>query len=304
MKRNKALTLTVLIRATSNYGESLGNIASIQKVFRNGKTYAVRSRESLKNAVMVQSGMYDDLSVEIDGAAQKKVSEEVNASNCRALEGGYMNTKELTKIRKSSFYFTDAVACNEFVNETRFHNNLFLATTFAKQEGMNMQERDTDEQSGAKKSGLMPYQYEFDKSLKVYSMTIDLDRVGVDENFDAEASSKEKAERVNLILDAIENLRLVVKGNLDNAEPIFIVGGIGEYKTHYFENVVTVKDLKLTISQDIKNKLSKGYNSALIRGGNLENEEEIIEQLKPFEIGEFFDALREEVNEYYESAKN
>ena len=56
---------------TSNYSENLGNIASVQKVFKKGKIYSMRSRESLKNAIMVQSGMYDDLQTQVDGAAQK-----------------------------------------------------------------------------------------------------------------------------------------------------------------------------------------------------------------------------------------
>jgi len=38
----------------------------------------------------------------------------------------------------------------------------------------------------------MPYQYEYDKSLKVYSMTVDLDMVGKDENFDAKLRRKRK----------------------------------------------------------------------------------------------------------------
>ena len=84
----KALTITIVANMTSNYSESLGNIASVQKVFRNRKVYTIRSRESLKNVIMTQSGLYEDLKTEIDGAVQKKVTEESNASNCRALEGG------------------------------------------------------------------------------------------------------------------------------------------------------------------------------------------------------------------------
>lgn len=72
----------------------------------------------------------------------------------------------------------------------------------------------------------MPYQYEYDKSLKIYSITIDLEMIGKDENFEGEADAKEKADRVICLLYAIENLSLVVKGNLDNAEPIFAVGGL------------------------------------------------------------------------------
>ena len=105
----KSVTVTVIANMTSNYSESLGNIASVQKIYRNQKEYAIRSRESLKNAIMIQSGMYDDLQTEVDGAAQKKVNETLNAANCRALEGGYMNTGNLTYKRNSSFYVTDSI---------------------------------------------------------------------------------------------------------------------------------------------------------------------------------------------------
>lgn len=115
----KALTLTIIANMTSNYGEGLGNISSVQKVFKNGKSYATRSRESLKNAIMVQSSMYDDLQTVVDKKVnQKVVSNDLNVTNCRALEGGYMNTTGNTYIRKSSFYLTDAIACDDFVNET------------------------------------------------------------------------------------------------------------------------------------------------------------------------------------------
>lgn len=291
MKKN-SLTLTVVANMTSNYSESLGNIASVQKVFKNRKIYSMRSRESLKNAIMVQSGMYDDLETSLDGAAQKKVSEELNASNCRALEGGYMNTQGTTYVRKSSFYLTDAVAAEHFVNETRFHNNLYLATNYAKEQGISVQ-------SNGGSAGLMPYQYEYDKSLKIYSMTIDLEMIGKDENFHEKADAKEKAERVIALLDAVENLSLVVRGNLDNAEPVFVVGGLSERKTHYFENVVHVEEEKLILSEDLKIKLEKGFQVGLLRGNLLQNEEEIEKELAPVSVPVFFENLRKQVLDYY-----
>ncbi len=290
----KALTLTVVANMTSNYGEGLGNISSIQKVFKNGKSYATRSRESLKNAIMVQSGMYGDLQTSVDKATQKYVSGELNATNCRALEGGYMNTTE-KYIRKSSFYLTDAIACDDFVNETRFHNNLFLASNFAKNNKLNLQEK-----SDAGKCGLMPYQYEYDKSMKIYSITIDLEMIGKDENFDvSESDNREKADRVIAILDAVENLNLVVKGNLDNAEPLFVVGGLIDRKTHYFENVVKVKEGKLLISYDLKDRIENGCNAALVEGGNFKNEAEIKNELAAISVAKFFEVLKEQVEEYY-----
>lgn len=291
MKKN-ALTLTVVANMTSNYSEGLGNIASVQKVFKNRKVYTIRSRESLKNALMVQAGMYEDLQTEVNGATQKLVTEELNAATCRALEGGYMSTKGTTYVRKSSIYLTDAISCESFVNETRFHNNLYLAGNYAKAQGKNIQNDASD-------VGLMPYQYEYDKSLKVYSMTIDLEMVGKDENFDAEASAQEKAERIEAILRAVETLSLVVKGNLDNAEPVFVVGGLSDRKTHYFENVVHVEEDRLLLSEDLKNKLSQGYRAGLLKSKVFLNEQEIEEELQPISITEFFQLLAEDVKAYY-----
>lgn len=297
MENIKALTITVVANMTSNYSEGLGNIASVQKVFRNGKVYTIRSRESLKNAIMVQSGMYNDLETEVDGAVQKLVTDKLNASNCRALEGGYMSTKGTTNIRNSSFYLTDAISCESFVNETRFHNNLYLASNYAEKNNINLQDK-------AKEAGLMPYQYEYDKSLKVYSMTIDLEMIGKDDNFKdeegyKEASPEEKAARVNALLDAVETLSLTVKGNLDNAEPVFIVGGLGDRKTHYFENVVKVENDKLVVNSDLKAKLNKGYSVAMLESRVFKNEDEINRELHPISVCEFFHKLKSQVKEYY-----
>lgn len=292
MKKN-SLTLTVIANMTSNYSEGLGNISSVQKVYKNRAVYSIRSRESLKNALMVQSGMYEDLRTVVSGATQKNVTPELNASNCRALEGGYMCTVADTYVRNSSFYLTDAISTESFVNETRFHNNLYLATNYAKANGLNVQ-------VNAGTVGLMPYQYEYEKSLKVYSITIDLEKIGKDENFKQEAGAVEKYERVKCILEAVQNLSLVVKGNLDNAEPMFIIGGLSERKTHYFENVVKTEQGALILGEDLITKKKKGFRCALLRGDNFTNEEEILKTLQPISMEEFFDSLIREVKEYYQ----
>lgn len=292
MKKN-SLTLTVIANMTSNYSEGLGNISSVQKVYKNRAVYSIRSRESLKNALMVQSGMYEDLRTVVSGATQKNVTPELNASNCRALEGGYMCTVADTYVRNSSFYLTDAISTESFVNETRFHNNLYLATNYAKANGLNVQ-------VNAGTVGLMPYQYEYEKSPKVYSITIDLEKIGKDENFKQEAGAVEKYERVKCILEAVQNLSLVVKGNLDNAEPMFIIGGLSERKTHYFENVVKTEQGALILGEDLITKKKKGFRCALLRGDNFTNEKEILKTLQPISMEEFFDSLIREVKEYYQ----
>lgn len=289
----KSVTLTVVANMTSNYSEGLGNGASVQKIYRDHKVYAIRSKESLKNAIMVQSGMYDDLQTQVSGATQKLANEKVNAANCRALEGGYMNTSELTYKRNSSFYVTDAISTDTFINDTQFHNNLYLASNYAENNGINLQDK-------AAEAGLMPYQYEYSKSLKIYSITIDLDMIGKDENFETEADPKEKAERVKALLKAVETLSLVVKGNLDNAEPLFVAGGLSNRKTHVFENVVRVKSGALEISDGLINKLKEGYSAGLLICGEFTNEDEIVKKLSPVSVEAFFDNLYKQIDAYYQ----
>lgn len=309
-KKNRGLTLTIIANMTANYGESLGNISSVQKVYRYGKSYGIRSKESMKNAIMVQSGLYDNLKVnEEKGVRQKKVDISTNISNNPALEGGYMNTSGRTKIRKSSFYLTDAISFSPFIDEARFHNNLYLAEAWVKEENEKNKEKGIKEkitlQDKSKDAGLMPYQYEYDKSLKCYSITIDLDRIGVDENFDAEAEKDEKKNRVKAILNAVKNLELVVKGSMDNAEPIFIVGGIGERKTHYFENAVQMKGKTLLLGEELRTKIenkNSNYRIGLLKGNYFDNESDIEERLEPVSIEEFFNRLLKDVEGYYDES--
>lgn len=286
-----ALTLTVVSNMTSNYGEGLGNISTVQKINKNHRQYSIRSRESLKNAICVQSGLYDDLKTQVSGAAQKKADEETNTANNKALEGGYLTTGDLTYKRNSSFYLTDAVSVEPFINDTRFHTNLYLASNYAENNNLNVQNKNDS-------TGLMPYQYEFDKGIKVYSITIDLDKVGKDENFGTEADSEEKISRVCAIIDAVANLYLIVKGNLDNAEPIFVVGGISERKTHIFENIVTIHNSNLNVAP-IKEKMTGNFSCGMIRTGQFDNEDEIVQKLAPKSTSEFFRELKEQVKAYY-----
>lgn len=292
----KALTLTVVANMTSNYSESLGNVASIQKIYKNNKVYGIRSRESLKNAVMVQAGMYDDLMVELSGkVAQKKVNDEITIANCRALEGGYMNTDNKTKVRKSSIYFTDAISCENFINESRFHTNLFIANNFAERENKEIG-----------KAGLLPYQYEYDKCRKIYSVTIDLTLLGNDKNCKVSADIEEKKERIKNILLAIKNLTLVVKGSLDNAEPIFVVGGLSEIKTHVFENLVNAENMRLDVTDTLSERVnsSKYFRVGILSDSQFDNYKEITDKLSPISIDEFFNKLIEDINEYYDNIQN
>ena len=293
IKDNNSITLTIVTNMTANYSESLGNISAIQKTIQSGKTYGKRSKESLKHAIMKESGFYNDVQVEIDGAAQKIVNENINLSNCKNLEAGYMSTKGKMFKRTSSFYVSDAIAIDEFTNDYEFHNNLELATQYAKQNKLSVTK-------DASKCGLMPYNYEYLKNKMIYSITIDLTKIGVDENFDINCSNEEKIDRVVKLLEAVQNLSLIVKGSLDNASPIFVIGGFTKFKTHIFDQLVKIKDNKLLITDSLLKKLEKNEDCHVgMIDETFDNDKEIKEKLNAIDVDDFFDELIEKVKEYY-----
>jgi len=292
MNKNKALTLTIVANMTANYSESLGNISSIQKVIMNGKTKAKRSKESLKNAIMTQSGFYDDVVTDVDGAAQKVSTEDINISNCRALEGGYMSTKGNMYKRNSSFYLSDAISVNTFQNDYEFHNNLALATKHAEQNNLNVAKN-------AKDCGLNPFSYEYSKNMSIFSVTFLLDEIGVDRNYNINITNEEKAERIITLVKTLQNLCLIVKGSMDNASPLFVVGGFSEFKTHIFEPLINIKDNKLLVTDSLINKI----NSTGVRVGMIDeifdNDLEIKNKLEVLQVDDFFEKLVEDIKEYY-----
>lgn len=287
MKKN--LTLTMIVNTTANYGESLGNISSIQKTRRNGELFAIRTKESIGYSIKEQSGMNNTLSIIKDGkVAQIENNEERNAANCPALDFGYMTTAGKQTIRKRAIRITDMVSAYKFDNDYQFRNNLGIASIYSKANGCDL-----------KDGGLMPYNYEYDKSYKIYSITIDLDRIGKDENYDQECSNEEKAKRVNLILDTIQHLILTVKGYTDNAEPLFVIGGLSDYATHVFENVVKIKKNSISVSDDLINKYKNGDYSSGIMEDSFENSSEVKEKLGATTVDEFFSDLKEKVSNNY-----
>lgn len=47
-------------------------------------------------------------------------------------------------LERVHFNLTDAIACDSFINDARFHNNLYLATVHAKANGLNVQNDSED----------------------------------------------------------------------------------------------------------------------------------------------------------------
>ncbi|MGI6588108.1 MAG: type I-B CRISPR-associated protein Cas7/Cst2/DevR [Peptococcia bacterium] len=146
-------------------------------------------------------------------------------------------------------------------------------------------------------------QSEIHRSYYVYTVTVDLDKVGIDENDDIKIENTEKADRIIKLLDAIRFLYRDIKGRREDLKPLFVIGGVYDIKNPIFHNALDVKNnridvnrIKAVLSEDIKNETRCGLVE-----GIFDNDNEIIDELEAVSVPKFFDVIKEEVRSYYES---
>ena len=144
-------------------------------------------------------------------------------------------------------------------------------------------------------------QSEIHKSLYSYTITIDLDKIGIDD--DIEIENSEKSERIIKLIDTIQFLWRDIRGRRENLNPLFAVGGIYERKNPYFEDrlKLTKNGLDAGLIKSVKESCEDTQSNTVIGyvPGIFSNEEEIIKTLSPISISEMFTKLKEEVRAYY-----
>lgn len=288
MNRN-GLTLTMIFLAESaNYGEGVGNISTLKKLSRgNYEQYSYISRQAMRYNLVQQLG-WDKTPVDgKSGVVQFTPSATIEDYPEIDLFG-YMKTssKENDKkggasTRSAVVRLSNAVALEPYQSDLEFLTNMGLA----KRQGIE--------------NGIA--QSEIQRSYYTYTITIDLDRVGVDGEL--EISKEEKADRVKALLDAVAYLYRDIKGRRENLSPLFAIGGRYTRKNPFFENRIFVNKNKLATdtlaeiinsSDDIRENTVSGVLS-----GVFDNDNEIREALNAGTIAEVFKHFKKEVDTYY-----
>ena len=298
---NKGLTLSIIFEAESaNYGEGFGNISSLKKMSRgNGYSYSYISRQALGYNIRKQLKWNNtpvsdkDKVVQHDKDASIKDYPEIDLF-------GYMKTGKnsingTSNTRSATVRLSNAIALENYNSDLDFLTNMALA------------KRGNFDNAIA--------QSEIHKSYYAYTVTIDLDRVGIDEVITKyvegkepekeiiEIEKSERAKRVNDLLKILKTLYRDIRGRRENLSPIFIIGGVYNIKNPFFENRLRVSKNNLDIDiilntididKEVKNNTVVGYI-----GNIFNNSKEIEEGLKTKSISEVFDYLSEEVNKYY-----
>ena len=291
---NKGLTLSIIFEADSaNYGEGYGNVSALKRISRaDGNSYSYISRQALIFSLKNNLGWLDT-----ETAPQGKVAQYTWDSNIKESPEidlfGYMKTRGSdSKIRAAVVRFSNAISLENYSGDMEFGTNLSLAN------------RTPD------KKGLLPYNAEIHKSYYAYTVTVDLDLVGVDENdnIDLQKDNKEECKnRIIKLLEGIEFLHREIKADTKNMNPIFAIGGIYNIKNPFFANRLELseyKKLNVSLINEILNSINSKNMGTTYIGCLLEkfsNGEEIKSELKSESIVNFFNKLREEVNNYYAS---
>ena len=268
------LTFTMVFLAESaNYGEGIGNITTLKKMTRGDfQQYSYISRQAMRYNIVKQL-KWDNTPVDgKSGVVQFAPSATIEDYPEIDLFG-YMKTTSKADDKKGGASTRSAV---------EFLTNMGLAQRQNLENGIA--------------------QSEIHRSYYSYTISIDLDRIGVD--VEIEVSQEEKASRVKELLDTVQYLYRDIRGRRENLSPLFIIGGRYKRKNPFFENIVGVKANKIgvaTLKEIVEDSEElKEYTYTGITSGIFDNEKDVKEKLKAESVGNVFKHLKEEVDAYYE----
>ncbi|WP_294703198.1 type I-B CRISPR-associated protein Cas7/Cst2/DevR [uncultured Fusobacterium sp.] len=286
----KGLTMTIVFEAESaNYGEGVGNVATLKKLTRgNGDQYTYISRQAIRYNIVEQLG--EPLAkVESSGSGEKTVVQFSGDSTIKDYPEidffGYLKTEKGTNGKKRSAIvrLSNAISTENFKGDLDFLTNKGLADRLKRD--MNIA------------------QAEIHKSYYVYTVAIDLDQVGIDKNYEIELTKEEKIRRVEKLLDTIAFLYRDIRGRRENLSPLFVIGGVYNRKNPIFENLVKIQNNKILV-KDIDSGIFDDMRNDTISGiidGKFDNTQEIKDMLNSETIPQFFNKIKVKVKEYYES---
>lgn len=291
MNKIKGLTITNIFEAESaNYGEGVGNVMSLKKISRHaGEAYTYISRQAMRYEIVNQMGVADT-PIEL----HKEVLQfhpDANIEKYAEIDlFGYMKTDKPIRTRAAVVRLSNAIALETFNADLDFLTNKGLLDRY-------------NENTNKKKDGGNIAQNEIQKSYYVYTITIDLDKVGIDKNDNIEISNMIKAERIINLLDTLKFLYRDIKGRRENLSPIFAIGGVYDIKNPFFENRVISKNNKINIGTiesvlKLDKRIEENTKVGLI-DGIFSNNSDIKERLKAGDMSTFFEEIKKAVKEYY-----
>ncbi len=294
----KGLTFSIIFEAQSlNYGEGIGNISELKKLTRgDGRVYTYSSRQSIRyDIVRLGHEMFGwnlDVLTPEQGTIQYKKDKTIEDSVEMDLFG-YMKTagKQKANTRSAVVRLTHAISLEPYRGDMDFLSNKGFADRLGRNPDLA--------------------NIETHYSFYTYTLTADLDKVGIDGEI--KLNNTERYERMDQLLEVIKILSREIRGRVENLSPLFIVGGVYEYSNPYFmgriklefdgENPkIDIKPIKSTLETSVNSRLIKDDTYAGIVDGIFSNKDELMEILgddRVLTIDEFFKKIKEKIKDYY-----
>ena len=299
IKNKKGLSITLVFKGQSlNYGEGIGNISELKKLTRgDGSVYTYASRQALRYDIVRIGNKLFNWNLEVvnkeKGTIQFDDELTIKDSQEMDLFGYFRTTKtESSDTRSAAVRLSNAISLEDYKSDMEFLTNKGLADRI---------QRHAD-----------PVNIEQHLSYYTYTITIDLEKIGKDEEI--ELSNEEKTERVNQLLDIVKILNREIRGREENLSPVFVIGGMYDINSPFFlgriklngkngEFSIDTEMLKDTTTLTIGDKSIYDDTNVGMLKNIFKNEKEIEEifEGKTKNIEEFFKDLKEKVTEYYKA---
>ena len=286
--RREGLTVTMVFLAESaNYGEGIGNISTLKKMSRgNHEQYSYISRQAMRYNIVRQANWDQTPVVGKSGVVQFAPSTTI-AEYPEIDLFGYMKTaakdgdqKGGASTRSAVVRLSNAIALEPFLGNLEFLTNMGLAAR------------------GKLENGIA--QSEIQRSFYTYTITVDLDRVGIDG--EVQITGEEKADRVKTLLDTVQYLYRDIKGRRETLSPLFAIGGRYERRNPFFENRIRIENDQInveTLAELLEDDAIRTHTFTGVVTGTFDNENEIRGKLSGESVGAAFRHLKEEVEQYY-----
>jgi len=292
---NKALTLTVIFKAGSlNYGEGIGNISELKKIHRsNGDVLSFASRQSIRyDIVRLGNELFNWNLDTVHKKGTVQFKPEISIKDSVEMDFfGYLMTDKKSKKRAAVARLSHAISMEPYNSDLEFLNNMGLAERIGETPNLaNIEQHE---------------------SFYTYTLTLDLSQVGKDE--DVEITNKDKAERVNQLLDILKILNRNIRGRQESLAPLFIIGGLYPISNPFFLGGLELEkgkdwSLKTGLLEDVLNITFGGVsvksNTCIGLKRDIFKNESDIKQLvdKSSDVESFFSDLQEAINKFYEVA--
>ncbi|NPB03349.1 MAG: type I-B CRISPR-associated protein Cas7/Cst2/DevR [Thermotogae bacterium] len=237
--RRKGLTITYIVKAfPMNYDEGYGNVAVMKKVHRgDGSTLPFTSRQALRYSLtqwLFDNDLWEEAKLRKEGGGDKAVIQyDPNALKEKFYEEadlfGYMLTegKNKAKTRPAVARLTHLIGLDPYFGDQEFLNNMGFANRLQKQTGERVDPNIANVETA--------YTY------YRYTLNVDLDLVGEDENFGHSLPIEEKIRRVKTLIEATKYLYRDIRGRREDLKPLAVVGGVYPVKNPFFQNSLGVR---------------------------------------------------------------